>query len=96
MSREQAPVELGLDPSQCLRLKRCWYGRRDAGQAFEFVVRDDLEVNNFSQGAYSPCVHGHKTPRLWHSVHGDDRVGLGDDVYLEWYRRQVRKRLCVS
>ena len=43
--------------SQCLRVKRCWYGTRDAGQAFEFAVRDDFEVNSFSQGAYSPCVY---------------------------------------
>ena len=57
--------------SQCLRLKRCWYGTRDAGQGFKIAVRD-LEVNNFSQRAHSPCVYRHKTRRLWHFVHGGD------------------------
>ena len=46
--------------------KRCWYGTRDAGQAFEFAVRDDFEVNNFSQGACSPSVNRYKTRRLWY------------------------------
>ena len=66
---------LGLDPSQCLRLKRCWNGTRNRGQAFEFVVRGEFKVNNFSQGAYSLCVYRHKTRRLWNFVHGDDYVG---------------------
>ena len=39
--------------SACLGLKRCWDGTRDAGQAFEFAVPGDFEVNNVSQGAYS-------------------------------------------
>ena len=30
----EAPKDLGLDPSQCLRLKRCSYVTRDEGQAF--------------------------------------------------------------
>ena len=50
MSRNEASKAFGLDPSQCLRLKRCWYGTCDAGHAFEFAVRDDFEVHNFSQG----------------------------------------------
>ena len=57
----EALEELGLDPSQSLRLKRCWYRTCDARQAFEFAVSNDLEVNNFSQRAYSPCVYRHKT-----------------------------------
>ena len=57
----EATKEPGLDLSQCLRLKRCWCGTRDAGQAFEFAVRDDFEANNFAQGTSSPCVYRHKT-----------------------------------
>ena len=53
----EGPKERGLDPSQCLRLNKCWYGTRDAGQAFEFAVRDGFDANDFSQGAYSPCVY---------------------------------------
>ena len=30
----EAPKELGLDPSQCVWLKKCWFGTRDAGASF--------------------------------------------------------------
>ena len=80
----EAPKELGLDPTQCPRLNKCWYGTRDAGQAFEFAVRNDFEANDFSQGAYSPNVCRHKTRRLWDFVHGDDNVSLGVEVVLTW------------
>ena len=64
----EAPKDLGLDPSQCLRFKRCSCVTRDAGQAF--VGRDDVGVHNFSQGACSPCVFRHNT-FLVLCVHGD-------------------------
>ena len=62
----------------------------------EFAVRGDVEVNNLSQGAYSPCVYRHKTWWLWYFVHGDDNVGLGAVVDLEWYRQQVSKRFTTK
>ena len=58
----EAPKELGLGPSQCLRHQRCWNGTRHAGQAFEFAVRDDFEVNSFSHGAHSTDT---RRRRLW-------------------------------
>ena len=90
-----APKELGSDPLQCLPLRRCGYGIRDAGQTFEFVVRDDLEVHNFSQGTHSQCVCRHRTRRLWYIVHGDD-VGLGAEVDFDGYRQQVSKRFILK
>ena len=36
------------------------------------------------------------TTRLWYSVHGDDHVGLGAEVGLEWYRQQVSKRFIMK
>ena len=48
-----------MKPRSVVSARRCWYGTHDAGQACEFVVRDDFEVNNLSQGAYSLCVHRH-------------------------------------
>ena len=92
----QAPCAHGLDLPQCLRLKRCWCGTRDAGQAFEFAVRDDFEVNNFTQGANSPCLQRPKTRRSWYFVHGDDYVELCAEMDLEWYRQLVSQRFILK
>ena len=89
-------MELGLYKSMCLVLKRCWYGTRYAGQAFEFAVRDNFVENDFVQGSFSPCVYRHKTRKLWYFVHGDDYVGIGSETDLEWYRTQVSKRFIMK
>ena len=70
-------------------------GTRVAGQAFN-AVRDDFEVNDFSQGVYSPCVDRHKTRRLRCIVRGGGYVGLGAQVDLEWFRQQVSKRFIMT
>ena len=88
----EAPAKFGLDPSQCLRLKRCSYGTRDEGQAFEFAVRNDVEVNNFSKKAYSPCVYRHKT--LLCTV--TTTWGLGAEVDLGWFMQHVSKKFIVK
>ena len=36
----EAVPEMGLPEDTCLLARRGWYGMRDAGQAFEFAVRD--------------------------------------------------------
>ena len=33
---------------------------------------------------------------MWYSVHGDDYVGLGAEVDVEWYRQQVSKRFIMK
>ena len=38
----EAPKELRLDQSQCLRLEICWHGTRGAGKASDFAVRNDI------------------------------------------------------
>ena len=48
------------EPATVLATLQMLVWRRDAGQAFEFAVRDKFEVNNFLQGAHSPCVYRHK------------------------------------
>ena len=63
-------------------------GTRDAGQAFEFAVRDDFEVRTFSQGAYSPCDYRHKTQRLWYFVHGRDAGSRSGPLVVQTASRQ--------
>ena len=65
-------------------------------QAFEFAVREDFEVNNFAQGAFSLCLYRHKTPWLSYFVHGDDCVGLEVEADVAWYRQQVSKRFIMK
>ena len=52
--------EMGLPEDTCLLARRGWYGMRDAGQAFEFAVRDHFLDHDFKQGcsvhASSPIV----------------------------------------
>ena len=69
-------------------------GRRT--HAFEFAVRDDIEGNNFSQGAYPRCVYRNKRRRMWYCVHSDDYVRLGAQVDHEWYRQEVSKRFIMT
>ena len=52
----EGPKELGLDTSQCWRLKRCWCGTRDAGQAFEFAVRETTSKSTTSHKERTLCT----------------------------------------
>jgi hypothetical protein len=92
----EAPKEMNLPEGMCLLLKKCWYGTRDAGQAFEFAVRDDFLENSFEQGLYTPCVYRHKEKLLMYFVHGDDYVGVGMRDDLDWYEKQLSKRFIVK
>ena len=42
--------EMVLPEDTCLLARRGWYGMRDAGQAFEFAVRDHFLDHDFKQG----------------------------------------------
>ena len=43
----EAVPEMGLPEDTCLLARRGWYGMRDAGQAFEFAVRDHFLDHDF-------------------------------------------------
>ena len=90
----EAPRELGLDPSKCLRLKRCLHGTRDAGQVFEFAVGDSkctLSHKERSHGASTDTGHDDCG-----TLCGDDYMGLGAEVGLEWYRQHVSERFIMK
>ena len=56
--------EMGLPEDTCLLARRGWYGMRDAGQAFEFAVRDHFLDHVFKQGMFSTCVFAHRSKFL--------------------------------
>ena len=45
--------EMELPEDRCLLARRSWYGMRDAGQAFEFAVRDHFLDHDVKQGMLS-------------------------------------------
>ena len=88
--------EMGLPEDTCL-LARCgWYGMRDAGQAFEFAVRDHFLDHDFKQGMFSSCVFAHRGKFLLYFVHGDDYVGLGVRGDLEGYKAKLSERFITK
>ena len=67
--------EMGLPEDTCVLARRGWYGMRDAGQAFEFAVRDHFLDHDFKQGMFSLFVFAHRSKFLLYFVHGDVHVG---------------------
>ena len=84
-------LEMGLPEDTCLLARRGWYGMRDAGQAFEFAVRD-----HFLDGMFSTCVFAHRSKLLLYFVHGDDYVGLGVRGDLEGYKAKLSERFIIK
>ena len=94
----EAPAEWGLPADSCLLVRKCWYGMRDAGQAFEFAVRDHFVSQGFVQGQFSPCVYKFVKDGEWfiYFIHGDDYVGLGTRRLLERYKTALDSRLIIK
>ena len=69
---------------------------RDAGQAFEFAVRDHFLDHDFKQGMFSTCVFAHRSKFLLYFVHGDDYVGLGVRGDLECYKAKLSERFIIK
>ena len=88
--------EMGLPEDTGLLARRGWYGMRDAGQAFEFAVRDHFLDNAFKQGMFSTCVFAHRSKFLLYFVHGDDYVGLGVRGDLEGYKAKLSERCIIK
>ena len=88
--------EMGLPEDTCL-LARCgWYGMRDAGQAFEFAVRDHFLDHDFKHGMFSTCVFAHRSKFLLYFVHGDDYDGLGVRGDVEGYKAKLSERFIIK
>ena len=94
----RAPPEWGLDEDMCLLCRKCWYGMRDAGQAFEFAVRDHFASQGYEQGLFTPCVYKSSDPRRFamYFIHGDDYVGLGTADALSSYLDALRQRFIIK
>ena len=92
---ETAP-EMGLPEDTCLLARRGWCGMRDAGQAFEFAVRDHFLDHDFKQGMFITCVFAHRGQFLLYFVHGDGYVGLGVRGDLEGYTAKLSERFIIK
>ena len=79
-----------------LLARRGWYGMRDAGQAFEFAVRDHFLDHDFKQGMFSRCVFAHRSKFLLYFVHGDDYVEFGVRGDLEGYKGKPSERFIIK
>ena len=88
--------EMVFPEDTCLLARRGWYGMRDAGQAFEFAVRDHFLDPDFKQGMFSTCVFAYRSKFLLYFVHGDDYVGLGVRGDLEGYKAKLSERFIVK
>ena len=71
---------------------------RDAGQAFEFAVRDHFLSQGFEQGLFSPCIYKKAKDGQWmiYLVHGDDYVRVGIKSDLEEYLSSLRQRFIIK
>ena len=94
----EAPAEWGAPADTCLLVRKCWYGMRDAGQAFEFAVRDRFVSQGFEQGMFSPCVYKFAKDGEWfiYFIHGDDYDGLGARMLLERYKAALDTRFIIK
>ena len=88
--------EMSLPEDMCLLARRGWYGMRDAGQAFEFAVRDHFLDHDSKQGMFSTCVFVHRSKFLLYFVHGDDYVGLGVRGDVEGFKAKLSERFIIK
>ena len=80
------------DPTLCGRLNIALYGTRDAGQSFEFEVREVVTGAGCEQGISSPCVYGVKERELYFFHHGDDFVVGGPEEESQWLVKVLEKK----
>ena len=63
--------EMGLPEDTSFLARRGWYGMRDAGQAFEFAVRDHFLDHDFKQGIFTHFEQSHHVSSSEARVSGD-------------------------
>ena len=83
------PNELGLEKGAVAHLKRCVYGKRDAGMICEDCYAHVLINMGFRRGIASPCCVHHPERRLSLVFYGDDFTCLGTLEKLKWYEPET-------
>ena len=86
--------EMVLPEDTCLLARRGWYGMPDAGQAFEFAVRDHFLDHDTRDVQY--MFFAHRSKFLLYFVHGDDYVGLGVRGDLEGYNAKLSEPFIIK
>ena len=69
---------------------------RDAGQAFEFAVRDHFLDHDFKHVMFSTCVFAHRCKLLLYFVQVDDYVGFGVRGDLEGYKAKLSELFIIK
>ena len=67
------------------------YGTRDAGQNFEFEVKEVVTGEGCEQGISSVCVYKVIDRELYFFHHGDDFVAGGPEEESEWLVKALEK-----
>ena len=93
----ELPKEAGYTRDFVAHLQKCLYGARDAGQAFEFLIKDIMETElDSTQGLFSPCHYYSRTrqERTW--IHGDDFAMLMPRSRVTQFVDKLSARLIVK
>ena len=80
------------DEQQCAKLEYSMYGTRDAAINWHNEYSQQLVMNNFKQGASSPCVFYHEEKKLRTVVHGDDYIIVGHEHDLKWLEERLKDK----
>ena len=86
----------GGDETKCGLLNNCLYGLRDAGQNFEFDVRDVCVNAGCKQGVFSPVCYSVVGRELAFFHHGDDFVALGPREQSAWLSDELGRVFIIK
>ena len=80
----------------CGELNKSLQGTRDAAQNWEHEYMEAMQELGFKVGRISPCTFWHPNKEIRAVVHGDDFTLLADEDKLDWFRREISKKLEVK
>jgi hypothetical protein len=80
----------------CARLRRCFYGTRDAPARWEAFLTAELRKMGFVQGLASPCCFYHQEKQLRCVVHGDDFMFAGPAAALAWAEAAMNQQFLMK
>ena len=80
----------------CGRLKRCFFGTRNAPHRWEAYLSSELKRHGFLQGVASPCCFRHSTRDVKCVVHGDDFTFVASDEDLQWTEARMEESFMIK
>ena len=93
----ELPKQAGYDRSHVALFVKCLYGARDAGQAFEFLIKGIMEGELLAtQGLFSPCHYYSQRHCEWIWTHGVDFAILIPRIRVTQFVEKLSERLIVK